>query len=495
MQKPGLFGMNGVLMIFLSFLSVAAYAQQTGNLILIDAENKQAFTVRIGDQLYASSGHGHLVLSHLRDSSYRLNLRFPKKTLAEQVFPVTIHQKDLGFQLRGSDSTWILYNWQTKETIRPVNEKDSSRILDQGVRRDDGFSKLMAAVVNDTAVMYNTYKGNGFHSDTSVVKSTAANPPITVNGQRSSVNGQPPTVNSQRPTAIEQPSTANRQPPTIIPPPPPVSDKKHLRDSLLAIKKANAAARDSLLAVKKANGSKDSLLAARKAAVVKDSILMAQKATASRDSLLAANRPPPTVDGQRSTVNGQRSTNLPPGVKKLREVSLKISRKLVYLDVSRDGQADTVTIFVFFETNDSVMSKAAVQEPAPPLKKTGKKDSALTVAPVVKNKPPTASKANEPGCAQLATEADLEALRSAILSANTEADKMAAASRAFSAKCFTVSQIRILAGLFVSDKSRYILMDAARLHLSDPEHFRELADMYTDKNFQKKFLQMTGKKS
>ena len=379
MQKPGLFGMNGVLMIFLSFLSVAAYAQQTGSLILIDAENKQAFTVRIGDQLYASSGHGHLVLSHLRDSSYRLNLQFPKRNLAELVFPVTIHQKDLGFQLRGSDSTWILYNWQTKETVRPVNEKDSSRMLDQGVRRDDGFSKLMAAVVNDTAVMYNTYKGNGFHSDTSVAKSTAVNPAPTANSQlpaanpATTVNGQRSTVNEKPPTANGQPPTANGQPPRL-PLPAPVSDKKHLKDSLLAVKKANAVAKDSLAAVKKANSSKDSLLAAQKAAAARDSILiaqkataardsilMAQKATASKDSLLAANRPPPTVDGQRSTVNGQRSTNLPPGVKKLREISLKVSRKLVYLDVGRDGQADTVTLFVFFETPDSVVTKAVVQ--------------------------------------------------------------------------------------------------------------------------------------
>jgi hypothetical protein len=463
MQKPGLFGMNGVLVFFLSFLSVAAHAQQAGSLILIDAENKQAFTVRIGDQLYASSGHGHLVLSHLRDSSYRLNLRFSKKNLAEQVFPVTIHQKDLGFQLRGNDSTWVLYNWQTRETIGPVNEKDSSRILDQGVRREDGFSKLMAAVVNDTSVMYNTYTGNGFHADSSAVQS-----PTTVNRQLST-DAPPPTANSQ--------------PPTIVPAPlqVPVSDKKHLKDSLLAVKRANAAVRDSLLAVKKANASKDTLLTTQKAAALRDSIVNAQKA--------------PTTNIQPPTANRQPSTNLPPGVKKLREVSLKISRKLVYLDVGRDGLADTITLFVYFDTGDTAGGKTIVQEPAPSLKRADRKDSAVTLTPPVKNKTGPALKANEAGCAQLASEADLETLRSAILSANTEQDKIGAASTAFSAKCYTVSQVRILAGLFVSDKSRYRLMDAARLHISDPGHFPGLADMYTDKNFQKKFLLMTGKRS
>ena len=34
-----------------------------------------------------------------------------------------------------------------------------------GIKREDGFSKLMAAVVDDTAVMYNTYTGNWFAAD------------------------------------------------------------------------------------------------------------------------------------------------------------------------------------------------------------------------------------------------------------------------------------------------------------------------------------------
>ena len=80
MQKPGLFGMNGFLLFLLTCCSFALQAQQTGSLILIDADNKLPFTVRIGDQLFASSGHGHLVIPHLKDSSYKLGVSFPKKT-------------------------------------------------------------------------------------------------------------------------------------------------------------------------------------------------------------------------------------------------------------------------------------------------------------------------------------------------------------------------------------------------------------------------------
>src|SRR5664279_5786694 len=187
MQKPGFFGMNGFLLFLLTCCCFALQAQQGGSLILIDAENKLPFTVRIGDQLFASSGHGHLVIARLKDSSYKLGFRFPKKAIAEQVFPVVVKQKDLGFQLQGNDSAWVLYNWQSKITIRPVKDRDSSRILEMGIKREDGFSKLMAAVVDDTAVRYNTYTGNWFtSSDTTVVKAgqPVVNPPVP--GQKGS---------------------------------------------------------------------------------------------------------------------------------------------------------------------------------------------------------------------------------------------------------------------------------------------------------------------
>jgi len=412
MQKPGLFGMNGFIIFLLTCLSVVARGQQPGYMILIDAENKQAFTVRIGDQLFSSSGHGHLVLSQLKDSSYLLNLRFPKNNRADQVFPVVVRKKDLGFQLKGADSSWVLYNWQTKETIRPVTERDSSRILDMGVKRENGFSKLMASVVNDSSVMYNTYKGNSFNRDSSKTDSILT------------ANRQPPTanLNGHRPSK-DSILTANRQPPT-----------------------ANL------------NGHRPS-----------------------KDSLLTANHQPPTANPSST-----------PGVKKLREVSLKISRKIVFLDTGKDGLVDTITLFVYFESADTAIKKTTA-EPVLAVKKPTKTDS--TNLSVVAGKNKTNLKPNESACGQLATDQDVAFLRSAILKANTDQDKISVASGAFALKCFSVSQIRLLAGLLVSDKSKYRLMDAAHLHVADYEHFRELVDMLTDKNFQRKFLAMAEKRS
>lgn len=436
MHKPGLFGMNGFMVFLLSFCTVAARAQQPGFLILIEAENKQAFTVRLGDEIYASSAHGHLVLSQLKDSSYRIGIRFPKNNLPEQVFPVVIHKKDLGLQLKGADSTWVLYNWQTHETIRPVLEFDSSRILNLGVKREDGFSKLMAAVVDDSTVMYNTYTGNGFKEDSSIGKSPGKAVDPASAGQLT-VNRKPPTSSSQPQTVNSQQSTANSQLPAAkIPPPVPPS-----------------------------------------AVVVQNN----QQAT--------VNSPAPAG----STVNSKPPTNITPSVKKLREVSLKISRKIVYRDIGKDGQIDTITLFVFFETSDSLAKKTLVGPAVAVVKQVKSSDSSAGNKAPLKNK--TVSKSVEQACTQMATEEDVAFLRDAILKANILNDKIAIASQAFAIKCFTVSQVRLLAALFVSDKDKYRLMDAAHQHISDRDHFRELVDMLTDKNFQRKFLVMADKRS
>ena len=380
--------MNGVFVLLLTCVSSWVHGQTAGYLILMDAENSQAFTIRMGDQLFASSGHGHLVIPSLKDSSYLLNIRFTKKNIPELLFPVTVHHRDLGFQLRRSDSSWVLFNWQSGETIHPKKEVDSNRLLDHGIKREDGFSKLMAAVVNDSSVMYNTYSGPGFNRDTSIVK-------------------------------------------TEIPKPVPLTPD--LKDSLVKIKGANPV-------------------------IVSGGLVKTQKPV--RDSL-EKQKPIKTADAGA-------------GVKKLREVSLKISRKIVFQDNMKNGQRDTITLFIYFEKKDTANKNQ---------KKEVNEQTAVVTNP--------ASTISEPACAHLASESDLEYVRNGILKANSDQDKIEIASKAFASSCFSVGQIRVLAGLFVSDKMKYQLMEAARLHISDYNQFRGLADMYTDKVIQKKFLQLT----
>ncbi len=146
--------------IFLLFIASHTYSQQPGYLIFIDADNDQSFYVRIGDSTFNSSGVGHLTLPHLKDSIYNITIGFPKNQMHERTFAVRMNKKDQGFQLKSlGENDWALYNWQTREINKPLqgDSSGSRALLDRGIKKDDAFSRLMAAVVNDTSVMYSTY--------------------------------------------------------------------------------------------------------------------------------------------------------------------------------------------------------------------------------------------------------------------------------------------------------------------------------------------------
>jgi hypothetical protein len=388
------------------------------------------------------------------------------------VFPVTVRQKDLGFQLRGTDSSWVLYNWQTKQIVHPVNERDSNRILEMGVKREDGFSRLMAAVVDDTAVMYNTYAGSWFNKDSSMA--TANN--SGSQGQAQNIKKADSSIakGGQVPAVVTQPPTV-----------PPGSGG-------LSQKPANKNADTSLVKSSPGSSKPNPVVPAVVVTRGKKGQIPSQKTsdTAVTRNNIPSTGQPPTANGQQLTANSQ-PPSAPSTIKKLREVSLKISRKLVFVDIGQNGIRDTVTLFVYFENGDTTGKKSL--RAALAKKKSSVTDSVSTNSnSQAKNNTSTIFVA---GCGEMATEQDLEWLRSAILRANTEQDKISAASGAFALKCFSVSQVRVLASLFVSDKARYRLMDAARQHISDKDHFRELADMYTDKNFQKKFLALADKRT
>ncbi|MBS1597588.1 MAG: DUF4476 domain-containing protein [Bacteroidetes bacterium] len=147
------------LAIIFFFIVSKSYSQQQSYLVLIDADNDQVFRVRIGDTTYNSSELGHLSIPYLKDSTYNLAFGFPQKKIREQVFSVKINKKDQGFQLKNlGEKGWALYNWQTRELKMPLTDSAFDQgIAERGIKRDDAFSRLMAAVVNDTSVMYNAF--------------------------------------------------------------------------------------------------------------------------------------------------------------------------------------------------------------------------------------------------------------------------------------------------------------------------------------------------
>ncbi|MDP4215363.1 MAG: DUF4476 domain-containing protein [Bacteroidota bacterium] len=145
------------LVIIWMFVAVAAFAQQD-HFMLIQAADDQPFFVQLGGKNLSSSAGGHLIIPELKDSVYLITVGFPKHQSPDLDFSINVYKKDLGFQLKNlGEKGWSLFNTQTMELILPVKKQvaDTAQAL-KGVRKDDPFSRMMAGVVDDTAVMYNT---------------------------------------------------------------------------------------------------------------------------------------------------------------------------------------------------------------------------------------------------------------------------------------------------------------------------------------------------
>jgi hypothetical protein len=237
------------------------------------------------------------------------------------------------------------------------------------------------------------------------------------------------------------------------------------------------------------------------------------KKTPAADSV-KLKKPPPEVVVAKAPV-------IKPQIRKLREVSLKVSRKIVFLDASPEGSRDTITLFVYFETADVAGKKKPHEDPMVTARrllkgdtaskkivlkekekevvpeaetvKTNLKDTLRTLAKDTVKTRVTDSVMAPVACHQ-ANDPDVEALRSAILVANTLQDKISVASGAFIMKCFSVSQLKVLEDLFVSDMAKYRFLSAAHGHVSDPDHFRDLSETITDKTYKKKFRVLLQKK-
>jgi hypothetical protein len=147
--------------------SLGAMAQQEFY-IFIQEPSRQPFYVRMGQESHSSSAEGHIILSKLKDSVYNLYIGFPRSR-DEVLFTIPMNKKDHGYELRSVNGRRKLFDILTLQMVEPV----ASTLADgQTFRRSDSYSELMAAVVDDSAVLY-TSPADTLTSDTALASDKA----------------------------------------------------------------------------------------------------------------------------------------------------------------------------------------------------------------------------------------------------------------------------------------------------------------------------------
>jgi Domain of unknown function (DUF4476) len=159
---------------FLLLILCKGYSQQNLYFVLIQADNNQNFYARIDQKIINSTPTGNLMMGQLKDSTYELSIGFPKSPLPESRFLIKINRKDQDLQLKDLGTNgWVLYNRQTQEQSLPLKEDTNNmQSASRGNKQDNAFSQLMAGVVNDSSVLYNTYVEKIPSKDSSQVDSS-----------------------------------------------------------------------------------------------------------------------------------------------------------------------------------------------------------------------------------------------------------------------------------------------------------------------------------
>jgi len=158
--------------LFILLILVAGKCQAQENyFVLIQADNSQPFYARLEDKTLSSTFQGHLILSQLKGGRHSITIGFPKQLFPEQQYTFDVNGKDLELQLKEQENKgWGVFNPQTQEWLPAERKELAGTARIEGIKKDDAFSRLMAGVVSDTAVMYNTYAMEAALKDSPAVK-------------------------------------------------------------------------------------------------------------------------------------------------------------------------------------------------------------------------------------------------------------------------------------------------------------------------------------
>ncbi|HXB08367.1 MAG TPA: hypothetical protein VNW04_14655, partial [Puia sp.] len=397
------------LVFLISLLTGNNYAQ--GHFVLLQSDNRQPFYVRLGAQRYNSSPDGHLILAPLKDSSYTIAIGFAAQPGIEQTYAFGTPQKDQELLIRDSGETgWGLFDPQAKEWMTVIARSGGrEEVRAIGVRRDDAFSRLMAGVVRDTAVLYNDYAGADLgvsRSDSaSVTKpdtATASLPAPTRSDTGSAIASTPELARSETAAQLSASQLPAAQPSTQLPAAQPsagqfpVGRSSVSRSSPSQPSAGQSPARQSPTSQssigqssvgRSSPGQLPAQLSATQPSASHPSVGQptAGQPTAGQPSAVQSSvdrssaenpdtvsinpvplhRPnagssqhksPPVVDTQATAPTGPQYPPIP-GVLKLSEKRLTRNMRLVYADKDKGAKPDTVVVMIPLDTPQAVAAK------------------------------------------------------------------------------------------------------------------------------------------
>jgi hypothetical protein len=433
---------------FIFGFTVFARAQQT-HFVYLQTESGQPFYVKINNKVVSSSPAGYLILPKLSDGDYKLNIGFPKKEFPEENFQILIDKKNEGYLLKNfGEKGWGLFNMQS---YRVVMGGTSGAIASSPKNlQDDPFSRMLANVVKDSAILEKKEPLKEVEPVTAKVDSSVAivekSEPLlspatrflskknkegmemiyidrNQNGNdtiRIFIPSEKPIINTENVDAgvVQNPKLSNTslpEPSSVMIEQPVTSQMKSDTSLVVALEKKNMVE------------NKDSVIPQKMEEVMQ-----------------------PKINSQDSVIK--------PGVEMTKKDEVK-KDEVKKDDVKKDD----------VKKNDV------------------KKDEIVVLPKVVQ------SSTINSDCKAFAANEDFLKLRKKMASENSEDNMIKIAKKAFHSKCFSTEQIKNLSFLFLTNSGKYMFFDLAYPFASDSDQYNTLESQLTDSYYLNRFKAMIHK--
>ncbi len=452
--------MRTVLAIIIYLFSAVQLSAQDRYFLCIQTEDKQPFYVRISNKTWSSSTVGNLVVPGLGDSTYQVSVGFPRNKYPEQDFLVTFNRKDLGFTLKpAGDQNFTLVNWNNGERLSPRASQAIEVNWYGEKKKEDAFTSLMAAVVNDSAVLY-----------VATVKDLPGKQEVFANA----------TPDPGSTTIIKDSAIAV------------------VTDSGAMAANAIGANVDSALDLHSGPDTLKGAMAMNAGDVMVDTAVV--KVDSSVAVAVEPKGPTNTANGLTAVKDSAAAVEAGPilvykaprpAVTLVKDYILPKGRSMLFTDSSASG-VDTISVIIDAGPAPDTAMKAVANTAETPAPVNATPTNAETAA--VKN-----GTAAEPepekkkmvminsDCSNFATDNDIDKLRVKILDEPTLDSKLAATKKLFKSKCIYTRQIRALSELFMNDEAQYRFFEQCYPFTADTSEFRSLISLLTEETYIARF--------
>jgi hypothetical protein len=425
----------------IQFIGIQTKAQLS-HFLYLQTDNKQPFYIKHNNKIISSTASGYIILSKLNDGEINFTVGFPQPNQPEHKFSVTIDRAEKGYLIKNfNEKGWGLFDLQSAAIVYAQTNQvqtTTNSNLTTTPPANDPFANMLSQVTQDSTVKT-----------------------VTVKKEE-----KPVVVDTPKPAVvIAKVDTPQKKEVTVQTPPQKTEEPKKEQTPLVKTPIDSPKIQEPLV----------------------------QQQPVQEPEWKA---PPKST------------------VQRIRRFDSKEGSDLVFEVVETNGVRDTIRLFIAADTSDSpapvtIEEKQGVEEPKKDtvvvtplpqselkiLPETKKEEVKVDTPAVIKQEPkaevkteiPKSSTIPNSNCKDEATEDDFMKLRKRMAAQNKEEAMVTEAKKIFKVKCFSTSQLKNLAVLFLTDEWRYRFYDAALPHVSDFGSFRSLGDTITDDYYQKRF--------